>query len=298
MLKDSKGLKITLLVIVLIILFVNFLPGNSNTFSGKQMVRASNSDSYNLTVKGIVGDVSIILDPTATQISASYSSNRKTRSQLVLEQNGSNLTIREDYKEQGAFRFFNFTSTSTPTMMVMIPQNAVLRGLTVETVSGDISMDSNISAEVIKLASTSGDIDFLDLVATAGNVQIETISGYVEGYAVSAENAQVKVSTTSGSIDIYSITAKNINLNSINGDIYGLFAPGNGSLKMTTISGEIDVQLDPQTNATINAKSLSGDIQVGPSNAPVVQKSTTATIGDGTGSISANSTSGEVTISW
>lgn len=296
MLKDSKGLKITLLVIVLIIMLVNFLPGE--TYSSKQQVMIGIKDSYNLSIKTVTNDVSVIVDPTATNISASYSGSGRTKSKLTMEQNGSNVTISEKYSNKNFLGIFNvgFGMGGSPHLTVVLPGNAALQGFSVESVSGDISIDTDITAGTIKLASTGGDIDFLNLQATAGNIQISTISGYIEGYQAVGTN--VKLSTTSGTIEVYQIDAKDITINSVSGDIYGMAAPGNGTLKMKTVSGEIDMQLDPQTNATVNAKSVSGEIQLGRSTEQFVLNNATTVIGDGTGSITADTTSGDITISW
>lgn len=292
MLKDSKGLKITLLVIVLLVMIVNFLPGD--TYSAKQEVVASVKDSYDLTIKAIAGDVTVLLDPTATEISASYSGSGRTRSKLNLSQSGSTVTISEKFSERGFFSFFNFTTT--PRMMVVIPTDATLRGFTANTVSGDLSIESNMTADTIKLSSTSGDIDFLDLTATVGAIQINTVSGSIEGYSTTAN--KVKAASTSGDVEIYRIESNDIDLGSVSGDIYGEAAPGNGTMKLSTISGEIDMDLDAKTNATVNAKSLSGSIHLGVPGSQRFEKSATDTIGDGSGNIEAKTTSGSINISW
>ncbi len=292
MLRDSKGLKITLLAIVLIVMFINFLPGD--TYPAKQEVVASTKDVYDLTVKATVGDISVIVDPNATQISASYSGSGRTRSKLLLEQNGSSVTVSEKYSENGFLHFFNFTST--PRMMVVVPQGAMLEALTISTVSGDISIDSDLTVGRIKLASASGEIDFLNLKAPGGTAQIATVSGNVDGYSVAAD--KVKVATTSGDIDVYRVEGNDIDLNSVSGSISCETASGNGNVKLTTVSGTIDMELDERTNATVSATSLSGSIQLGQSDSRSFEKSATAVVGNGTGSINAKTTSGSITISW
>ncbi len=292
MLRDSKGLKITLLAIVLIVMFINFLPGD--TYPAKQEVVASTKDVYDLTVKAAGGDISVIVDPDATQISASYSGSGRTRSKLLLEQNGSSVTVSEKYSEKGFLHFFDFTST--PRMMVVVPQGAMLEALTVSTVSGDISIDSDLTADRIKLASASGEIDFLNLKAPGGTAQIATVSGSIDGYSVAAD--KVKVATTSGGIDVYRVEGNDIDLNSVSGSISCETASDNGNVKLATVSGTIDMELDERTNATVSATSLSGSIQLGQSDSRSFEKSATAVVGNGTGSINAKTTSGSITISW
>lgn len=294
MLRDSKGLKITLLVIVLVVMFVNFLPGD--TYSAKQEVTASVQDGYDLAIKAVAGDVSVTIDPAATRISASYSGSGRTRSKLVLEQSGSKVTISEKYSEKGFLRFFDFSST--PRMMVVIPQDTALKSLTASTVSGDIDIETNLIADMIKLSSTSGGVDFLNLEAPDGTVQISSVSGNVDGYLVAAD--KVKISMTSGNAEVYRMEGKNIELTSVSGNINGEAAPGNGDMKLSTVSGEIDVILDTATNATVTAKTLSGSLHLGnrDTDGQWDKESASAVIGDGTGAVEAKTTSGPITISW
>lgn len=294
MLRDSKGLKVTLLVIVLVVMFVNFLPGE--TYPAKQEVTASVQDGYALTIKAIAGDISITVDPTATEVSASYSGKSRTRSKLVLEQSGSKVTISEKYSERGFLRFFDFTST--PRMMVVIPQKTTLKGLTANTVSGDISIETNLTTDMIKLSSTSGDVDFLNLEALDGTIQISSVSGNVNGYLTATD--KVKISTTSGNVEVYRVEGNDIELSSVSGNINGEAAPGNGNLKLSTVSGEIDMSLDAATNATVTAKTLSGNLYLGnrDNDGQWDKQSASAVIGDGTGAVEAKTTSGPITVSW
>lgn len=291
MLKDSKALKLTLLAVVVVIMIVRFVPaGGANP--ARQEVVATASATSELSIKTIGSDIQITVDPTATGVSARLDSRRRTDSKLVLDQRGSKITIEEKLDH----KWFGFSSSS-PTLLVTIPQAFTLSGLTVETVSGDIELETNLSAgSTIALKAISGEIDFLDLNATEGTVRIASVSGSIEGYSVSAKNIQV--SSTSGAIEIYQYAGQNVELKSTSGEISGEAAIGSGILTAGTISGEIDLYLAPDTDARIQATSFSGSIQLGGESTPRAEKSANASLRSGTGLVEAKTTSADISIHW
>lgn len=110
-----------------------------------------------------------------------------------------------------------------------------MKDIEIMTISGDIDVETEGALEMIRLKSTSGDID---LFARARELTAETISGDMD---IHGSYPTVTLHSTSGDMDVYG-KMKYVNVRSI--------------------SGDIDLNVEDEILAQINSKTTSGDLTV------------------------------------
>lgn len=130
-----------------------------------------------------------------------------------------------------------------------------LEKLTIVTTSGDIQIKSNLKASLLKLKSTSGDIDTMFLEVPS--IEMETVSGDIESGTVKGEKIYMK--TISGDIENEWLQGA-IEISTISGEIDINYLDVTGKSKMTSTSGDIGIMINQKSNCRINATSVSGDI--------------------------------------
>ncbi|NCC64795.1 MAG: hypothetical protein EOM15_09080, partial [Spirochaetia bacterium] len=161
MLNDTKATKIALLVLVVILgLSFSLLRGCDITSRGSradQSVAFTSSDS--LKVSTITNNIIIKIDPKATQ--ASVSIGKSDNDTLSVTKASSQLSVEVKPKKR---LFFNIFSYKPSDLVITLPTSE-LNNLDVSSVSGSIQVLQPITAQQIKLNSTSGKIDALDVLA-------------------------------------------------------------------------------------------------------------------------------------
>ena len=129
-----------------------------------------------------------------------------------------------------------------------------IKNLQTKTKSGDISID-RVRAEHVLVECVSGDIDVeqavgdLQLYSTSGDIYLEDGKGNLHG------------ETVSGDINVAGLTAKTI-LASKSGDIEAGFDKITDVVEMQSISGDIEVAIARGNSYSIDAKTVSGDVNV------------------------------------
>lgn len=171
-----------------------------------------------------------------------------------------NLTINGpdfiiDLTKPSTMEFFsvNFTSPKGK-IMVAMPQGAELDNLNVSTYSGDINIE-DVSSNNIEVSSLSGDISVLNL--TASHLKLDTMSGDIEGDTLTADT---EIMSRSGDINILQAQG-DAKIDNASGNI-SIGQHGVASINAKTLSGDIDITVDPEFNGLYEAHTLSGSVNV------------------------------------
>lgn len=167
-----------------------------------------------------------------------------------------------------------------------------------DTVSGAIE-SRNLSGKV-KLSTVSGDIDDAN---STGRLYYHAISGDIKAISSAEEvNAQV----VSGNLDIQLAQVKDASLSSVSGDLDAkLKLSDDGLLKMSSVSGTVDLALQQGVNADIRVNSnASGRISNKLTNDKVQEakygpsSKLETTIGNGSASVKISTVSGDVRLHY
>lgn len=179
-----------------------------------------------------------------------------------------------------------------------------------QTVSGDIAVQQ--MRGTLTLKTTSGTINVRE---HQGTVQIEAISGHVR--LTDSAVATITASTFSGHLNLTGVTGL-LQLNTVSGDITIRQAHDaqlaiettsgdidfTGSLKdnqahrVATISGDVELQLPPQSNLRLDVNTLSGDIAttLDLRDSERDRRRLSGVVGMGGATLSINTTSGDIAI--
>lgn len=171
--------------------------------------------------------------------------------------------------------FFNFNSSSR--YEVYLPTN-YSGNLNIKTVSGKISLaDFNLSLKDLLVKTTSGDINLKSILKT-NDAEIKSVSGEIYIKELTCNDAILK--TTSGDIEIDKMTSKDISINSVSGELVLGYIEGIMNFKTTsgeisiddlkildnsnisTVSGEVKIDMNKDNNCVIGIDTLSGDSNI------------------------------------
>lgn len=222
-----------------------------------------------------------------------------------------NLTVKVKYPEGGWFGGWGGNDAGDSELRVSAPAGVTLkveavaaevevtgiRGaeLTVENVSGDVTVDSQ--ARDVEINTVSGD---QHLTLHSNDVSAESVSGDVE---ITGElGGKIDLEAVSGTLRVDSRSAaKSLTAGVVSGDVKlrtGL-QPG-GRLRAESLSGDLEVTLPAATSASLSASSFTGTIK---SFAGTVEteehgpgSSLDAKLGGGDGSIELETFSGDLTV--
>ncbi|MFT6434423.1 MAG: DUF4097 and DUF4098 domain-containing protein YvlB [Candidatus Azotimanducaceae bacterium] len=253
-----------------------------------------------VTIKNVRGDIEILgwnkpeikiegeLDDMTKKIVFEVTGT-KTRIDILMPRfnvnhgDGSDLKIRVPSLSR-----VSFTGVSTDTVI-----KDIYGGVKVESVSGEIEVENN-----------------------KGKLIIKTISGNIE---VSESTGNARISTVSGEMNL-EIAGESLTLETISGDIEGKFEDfmhlrsstisgnqklsgqlnNNGEVTISSVSGDVRLELQESVNATIFARTgIGGEIENDLSeHKPQVQFPAQglleATLGDGSGRISISTVSADI----
>ncbi|MFA9398344.1 MAG: DUF4097 family beta strand repeat-containing protein [Clostridiaceae bacterium] len=271
--KKLKLISITLWSIIAIslsIYLIYVIKNNTGSFKFNQINFGSSSESskkdYSASLDGVD---QIKLDLVSYDVVVYPSDDKELKviqyssqeigedDKLIISKDGDSLSIKEPNKNF-SFSFFNFESF-TRKVELYLPKEYV-KDLDVNTTSGDIFIDSDITLTSLDSTQVSGDftskninVDDISVISTSGDIEIEdvltksytikTISGDVNINSISGSG---KVGSTSGDIEIeYSDIAEYASLNSVSGDI-DIIVPDAISFEFdgNSVSGDIDSDFD------------------------------------------------------
>lgn len=235
-------------------------------------------------------DVRVVTGDTDQITVSQYSPEDIDESEkFTLEASSSEITIRQ--KDRDYYFFLHFGLFNENRLEVTIPADYA-KDFSIKTVSGDVSLDSDLKLATLTIKQTSGDFTSLRIEAptvtyssTSGNVdfgeliaesyECTTVSGdlhadYIKGSGSfkltsgdvrmgTVEGGEFSVSGVSTDVRVESLTAKGrIKLTS--GDVtIGSFTPA-GDYDITGTSTDMDIVIAPGASVDIDADTTSGDV--------------------------------------
>ena len=132
------------------------------------------------------------------------------------------------------------TSLRDKDLTVLLPRETILRNLSIETVSADISLQ-DITADDFELESVSGNMELLD-ASFSDEMDAETVSGNVS--ISSAGNVgSLDVETTSGIISAAAQSFDSIDLSSVSGKITVKTDSLRRESSLESVSGKVELYL-------------------------------------------------------
>ncbi len=265
------------------------------TFQVSQVVVRGLDDTVTLTQGE--GEVSLMAVRHGFGWNSSAARSALKRVDIQAEQRGETLYV--DVRHLGGIPFL-FGRTPYADLQLALPPGV---RLDVETVSGTIRSEAlgvtgrlaTVSGSVVvrhaagdlQISSTSGEIQLADVGA---GVQVETVSGDVQ---IEGARGDLRVHSISGDLDLDALQAAVLDLDTTSGDVAAI---GSLSGQMRTISGDIDVELDPSSNLQLYVETTSGDIEHDLALREVQQDHRTlrGVLGDGQATLRITTTSGDV----
>jgi len=234
-----------------------------------------------INVENMMGEVSIIgWDKDKVSVHGELADKANG---LIFEQNGTYINIKVDMP-----RHMNNGWHSNGSMLdIKVPQQVklsfngvssdvdirnIMQSADIKTVSGNINARN--LAQRIELNTVSGDISSRDL---SGDIALSTVSGdindenskgslhlkAVSGSLSSESSAnEVFANSVSGEIDLELAKTDELSVSTVSGDVKGRLALNDdGRLKMSSVSGDIDIHFTNEVEASFRLKSnASGDL--------------------------------------
>lgn len=166
--------------------------------------------------------------------------------------------------------------------------------VTLRTASGSVDVEkAGGAALTVKVASGSISARSVQFAAVA----IETASGRIRADDVVSDS--LRLSTASGSIAVRRATVPDVTARTSSGSLDVELAGVVRSAQLRSASGSVRLQLPPGSDVALELRSASGGVQL---DAPAVigesrRGYTMATLGNGTGRVSATASSGSVRVS-
>jgi DUF4097 and DUF4098 domain-containing protein YvlB len=187
-----------------------------------------------------------------------------------IDSHDSRISINTEYDKSFNFHFFSGFNSNRWSVdyELTVPDKAEI---TLESVSGDIMV--NAAGGDLYVKSVSGEIKVIsarnDVIGknVSGGIYIEGVAGDAKAETVSGKITMpelmgaVSAKTVSGDIDITSGSEiKGARADTVSGRIRAKYIPGNGMHEYKTVSGNINLELPPDSGFNLNAKTFSGII--------------------------------------
>ncbi|MDZ7836677.1 MAG: DUF4097 family beta strand repeat-containing protein [Actinomycetota bacterium] len=247
----------------------------------------------NISIDTVSTDINIMAtdgDQIKVDFYGQVSTNiNKNKPELVVYQSQDKLNI-EIVQPKGIYFGINIQDT---VLDVYIPQNN-FDSFSVSTTSGSCNI-KQLEAENFAYNNVSGDLNAIGfqtdnsrLKSTSGDIMLTGYTGNIEARSISGDvilkdgraNENINVETTSGKVDIYQDHAS--------------------SMDLSSISGEINIQMDRQAEFYLSIGTISGDIE---NRFPVSVTSASdrdleGTVGNGDARVLIKTTSGDISIGY
>lgn len=228
--------------------------------------------------------------------------------ELLVEGSEHHLVIKVEPPKSGSWFSWGADSRMGPTILdIKAPRGAEMnievvsadvtvagiagRSLDVDSVSGNVRLDSD--AKEVDIDSVSGDVD---LRGTSSRAHLETVSGNLRVHGLGGE---ISMETVSGDIDAEDLAWSGVEAGSVSGDINLRGRPASGArLEVETMSGDVRIEVPAELSARVELSTFSGGIRSDfgsveePEHGP--GSSLEATIGNGDGTIRAETFSGDI----
>lgn len=166
---------------------------------------------------------------------------------------GKRLSLKEKY----TFSIFRPKAEGEYSITVHLPEK-MYKKIKINTASGGVELpDAAVKAESFSLNTASGEININSAFVNAaiksasGSVNIEGVEGLTP--------AELKISTVSGEVNVRSYSAEKFSISSVSGKTSYQGATGEGNISVT--SGNIDVTY-AQWNSDLKISAVSGNVNV------------------------------------
>ncbi len=238
----------------------------------EEKINLSQIDSIKLNFK--ISDVNVMITDEEELRIVQYSNKELEEKELFYAStNGNELTVYESKKDMKfSFNLFNMRRMAYD---IYIPKN-YKGSIFIESVSGDIFIDKELELNNLEIKNTSGDIT-LSRAINADKLRIKTVSGDIKLDNVTSNELilestsgdinvgkttnYIEIKTVSGEISVNGANGK-ISIESTSGDISGHDFNIKEKSEAKTVSGDIKISLNKDTNCKINTKTTSGDIKL------------------------------------
>lgn len=185
--------------------------------------------------------------------------------EVEILQEGDEVIVRTKVKPQEWLGWFGMKHPAAVDYQISAPHQC---RVSTAMVSGATTVKGIHNA--LKLKSVSGDSAIEDI---AGEVILDTVSGDINGYQVSGD---IQAKTISGDINLRASELGSLRGSTVSGDLRietGLAAQGEYDLG--SVSGDLRLDVPPETRCTVALSTISGDLRV---NLPhdIIEKKRTA----------------------
>lgn len=257
------------------------IKGESLNINESADLDLSGIDSIN--VQCVSGKINVTEGKPHASLTGSILSSQPKDNYLVVEKNGSTLTVKFDSNV-----IFPSTISTNVTLNVSLPKDvltnlnvsgasadAEIRGLQlkdmrVDTASGFTTI-SDCTGGALHIGAASGKIDVgdgqfdrIDASSTSGTVNVTNVTGDVSANCtsgtVNVENitGSVKAGSTSGVVRITNTTGDVSITNTSGGAYVSQSQKEIGDIRIALISGTVEVKLNPESSFDIDAETTSG----------------------------------------
>jgi DUF4097 and DUF4098 domain-containing protein YvlB len=175
-------------------------------------------------------------DPEQTVIELSQDNNGKVTAQTRFDNSG--------------FQIFRKFKPCKVNYDVRVPKNCFLK---VRGVSNTANIDG-ITGD-LDISTVSGDIQIRSL---NGHLKIKTVSGDIQGEDI---GAAARIETVSGDFHLNRCNFPSLRGKTVSGDLILETALGDGPYSFNAVSGDIKIEINPLSGASIISSSLSGEIR-------------------------------------
>ena len=165
-----------------------------------------------------------------------------------------NISKKSDFVFEVEWK--NFTGSAYGMMRIFLPES-FKNDLQMTSISGNLYATS-IIGEQVNLKTISGDIDIESL--EAGDIDLQTISGHISMEDVVGKDLDIK--STSGDVEILKMVVKEIKADLISGDLKMNLVTLEDDLTIDSISGKVNLSFDQAPSASLNLKTVSGNISL------------------------------------
>lgn len=260
----KKGFKIAiavgcaLLALGIVMILISSVLGGSVSWNTTGKVEAASMDIDEpfsaVEVNEISADVKIKL---STDQRCHIEFGKSEREPLEIKVRDGILTLERKNKHKLFFISLGVGLQEMDPTVLYLPESTY-QTICVQTVSGDIALESGLSVETVELSCVSGDIQVGELTPKA--ISLECVSGSITLEDVCADK-KLSCQTTSGDILLTRCDAQEIVLESVSGDLLSGLRTAK-QVNTDTVSGTVTAPPAQNANGTLRAETVSGDITI------------------------------------
>ncbi len=190
---------------------------------------------------------------------------------ITVEQKAESLILKTEVDNENEDPSYS----SNAVLKVSLPR-LFTGSLTFNNVSGDISLETNLTVSTLRVNTVSGDFNSSELTATV--VHLNSVSGDVRAATISSDTISINsvsgdiqvtkllsqtttTNTTSGDVRIQNASGA-VNHDSSSGDLELGLVPPDGRVGVDTSSGDVTIRVSDRRSATLDVETSSGDIRV------------------------------------